>query len=752
LKSKKRFYLPLRVHSFCGIGRLFFLFAILLLASSADKTAHALEINIWDYPRWLEPGEKVDRFAWMKKQLKTFEMQNPNIKVKLTELTWNRGDEKLKIAALGGSHPDIAPGTVPLLFIKEGLIEPVDEYLDAGDRDDYLPGAVNAYTVGGKIYGWPWYMGGQLLFLNRSIFASAGVELPASGRWNHSDFTDKLRRLKKHLSDKNGSFPLGFYFEKNETANFPFLFGFGGDWVDSRLSFLGNSSETIAGLEWLKGLVKDGLAPSDSGGRKSNDIWTAFARENRVAVGAFGLWAVKALIEKFPMDFEIVHFPADEGKTARAFLGISGLYVFHSDDTARVKAAMKLARFLTSAELQKDLCRYTQFPTRKSTGNIYPGNRHMTRAWEVLQEGRTVLPDARWPQIDEEIETEIQSVLLDRTGSREAMDRASKRVQAILERQNGSISDDLRRGSFFGKLFLYSFPIFLLLLIISKQTHLILIVPALTVLGLFLYYPLADALILAFRNYRIGEVGDFTFANFTAAFYDRKFQAACLNTVIYTIIVVPANVLTALVASSLIYSLPAKFKGFYRAMYYLPGVASVVVLSMAWRWLFNTEVGLFNSILRSINLPAVGWLSNPDIALTSVILTGVLRSPGGAILVYLAALANIPKSIYESAEIEGADPIQKWLYVTVPLLKGTTMFLLVTGTIDALQVFAQVLMLTDGGPGTATTVIVHRIYTAAFRDFDFGVSSAMATVLFIGILVVTIFQRKFSGNEVEELA
>ncbi|MEW6711781.1 MAG: extracellular solute-binding protein, partial [Candidatus Riflebacteria bacterium] len=116
-----------------------------------------MTLKIWDFPRWLEPGEKVDRFVWMTRKLAEFEQQNPGVKVELTKLTWSRGQEKLKIAALGGNYPDIAPGTIPLLFIKENMIAPIDEYLSEEDRADYFPAALDAFRVKEKVYGWPWY-------------------------------------------------------------------------------------------------------------------------------------------------------------------------------------------------------------------------------------------------------------------------------------------------------------------------------------------------------------------------------------------------------------------------------------------------------------------------------------------------------------------------------------------------------------------------------------------------------------------
>jgi multiple sugar transport system permease protein len=741
-------------------------------------SAMAIQIDIWDFPRWLEPGETVDRFAWIKKQISRFEAENPGVQVKLTELSWSRGDEKLKIAALGGHFPDIAPGTVPLLFIRENLIAPIDEFLTPEDRNDYLPGALKAFQVKGKTYGWPWYMGGQLLFVNRDMFASAGVDLPVDGRWSPEGFQERLSRLRAFHTAEPGFFPLGVYFQKNETANFPFLLAFGGDWfpkdglnasmpsspsLHPHLApgmaaeapegvFPHPSRELLTGFSYLTGLLDAGLIPPDSGGRTSNDVWTAFARERRMAVGAFGLWAAKALTDKFPMNFDIMHFPAPAGREAEPFLGISGFFVFRRGDPARTAAAMKFSRFLTESQAQRSLKLYSQFPTRQSAGEIYDDTPAMKRAWEVLRHGRTVLADARWPQMDEEIETGIQRILLKKAAAPEELLKCNTRIAAIFQREDSSITESLQAGSWIGRLYLALFPLVLLFALASRQIHLIMLLPAFTIMGLFLYYPMVDALFLAFREYRIGAVGGYTLQNFILALSDRKFLIAAFNTVLYTLLVVPANVIAALVISSMIFSLPETLKKFFRASYYLPGVASVVVLSMVWKFLLNREVGLFNQVLGFIGISPIGWLTDPDVAMYSIILTGILRSPGGAILIYLASLANIPKSLYEAADLEGATPLQKWRYITVPLLKGTTMFLIITGTIDALQVFAQVLMLTNGGPADATEVVVHRIYTAAFRDFNFGVSSAMALILFAAILFMTMVQRRLQSESVGDMA
>jgi len=332
------------------------------------------------------------------------------------------------------------------------------------------------------------------------------------------------------------------------------------------------------------------------------------------------------------------------------------------------------------------------------------------------------------------------------------MQAVAERANRILSVESGSMKDDINQSSLFAKIVAAISVLALIFALISRQAHLIMVIPAVSITGLFLFYPLADALLLAFRDYRIGEVGGYTIENFVRAINDPKFVKAGWNTLIYSLVVVPANVFTALVVASLIYGMKGWLKNFFRAAYYLPGVASVVVLTMVWRWIFNTEVGLCNTTLRWLGMAPIGWLTDPDIAFWSVIISGILKSPGGSMLIYLASMANIPQSLYESADIEGAGPLRKWWHITVPLLSGTTTFLMITGAIAALQVFAQVLMLTDGGPGISTQVVVYRVYTSAFRDFDFGLSSAMALILFIAIMVITIAQKYLAKQDVEYLA
>lgn len=124
---------------------------LILISATSEALTSEITLELWDFPRWLEPGETTDRFTWTTRKTREFEKLYPQVKVNLTKLTWQRGAEKLKIAALGGSSPDIAPGTVPLIFINEGLIESINGYLDEDDIQDYFPGALNAFMVDDQI-------------------------------------------------------------------------------------------------------------------------------------------------------------------------------------------------------------------------------------------------------------------------------------------------------------------------------------------------------------------------------------------------------------------------------------------------------------------------------------------------------------------------------------------------------------------------------------------------------------------------
>lgn len=283
----------------------------------------------------------------------------------------------------------------------------------------------------------------------------------------------------------------------------------------------------------------------------------------------------------------------------------------------------------------------------------------------------------------------------------------------------------------------------------NKTTYLFLLPKAIFFL-VFLAIPVVWAFILAFQKYNILVPSEWVgLDNFRRIFESGVYPIALKNTLKFTVVSVPAGVLMALVLSSLIHPLSEKAQTFYRAAFYLPGVASAVVTAMIWRYLYSTT-GLLNQMLHGFGVDPVPFLNSSSWALWSVILMGVITPPGAGIIYYLAAMGSIPKDLYEAAEIDGANALRRWWHITLPLLKPTTFYLTLMGTIGSLQVFTSVLLLTGGGPGHSTKTLTFLIWESAFGgDMEFGYASAQAIVLFGMILLLGILQHRFMRSDDE---
>ena len=266
--------------------------------------------------------------------------------------------------------------------------------------------------------------------------------------------------------------------------------------------------------------------------------------------------------------------------------------------------------------------------------------------------------------------------------------------------------------------------------------------PKLIFFVLFVAVPVIWAFIIAFQHYGIFGSEWVGLDNFRKVLKSEAFFVAMKNTFKYTVITVPGNVIIALVLASLIHPLGKFGQSFYRAAFYLPTVTSMVIIAMVWRWIYNYRYGLFNYFLSWFGIAPVDWLQQSSTALRAIIIMTLLIPPGVGIILYLAAMNNISDSLYEAAKIDGAGPFQRWIFITLPMLKPTTLYLVMLSTIGSFQVFTQIILMTKGGPGNATETLVHIIYKTAFRDFEFGVAAAQGIFLFVIILFFSIIQYR----------
>lgn len=279
--------------------------------------------------------------------------------------------------------------------------------------------------------------------------------------------------------------------------------------------------------------------------------------------------------------------------------------------------------------------------------------------------------------------------------------------------------------------------------------YLFILAPVLLFL-VFTLYPVLSALVMSFQKYNIMNSTWVGLDNYERLVKDDTFWKSIRNTLIFTVGTVPVNILITFVLSYFIFQMKSKWQTFFKATLYLPAVASGVTISIVWLAIFDpTDSGLLNRFLSLFGLDPVIWLGQSGTALFSLILMNWLGSHGAGIILYLAAMGGIPKSLYEAADIDHASGWTQFSKITWPLLKPTTLYLLVTGVITSFQVFISVYLMTQGGPNFATTTIAYLIYETAFKFYEFGLASAQSFVLAVIIIVISVIQFKYFSSDIE---
>lgn len=273
--------------------------------------------------------------------------------------------------------------------------------------------------------------------------------------------------------------------------------------------------------------------------------------------------------------------------------------------------------------------------------------------------------------------------------------------------------------------------------------------PAYFFFAIFTLVPLIQGLGFSFYDVGLRERTFIGLDNFIKLAEDQVFWKALVNTVLVVIGGVPTIVIVSLLVSVVVFPLARWVQGFFRVAFYLPVVASGVVLSMVWSWILNPSYGLLNYLIGLVGMEPVAWLGSPNSALIMVMVVVVSFTLGQPIILFLAGLGGIPIDLYEAAMIDGANSRQRFVRITLPLLKPTTLFVTVTQVIGVFQVFVVVLLLTKGGPANGTQTIVYRMYETAFEFYNFGYASAIGLVLIAVIGIISWIQFRFFGQDTE---
>jgi multiple sugar transport system permease protein len=282
-------------------------------------------------------------------------------------------------------------------------------------------------------------------------------------------------------------------------------------------------------------------------------------------------------------------------------------------------------------------------------------------------------------------------------------------------------------------------------------TSYLFLLPALVIFALFVWYPVILGFVMSFQ--RVDMLSPATWAgwtNYRHVVADPLFLTAWRNTFAFTayalIFGYATPILLALVVNEMRHG-----KGFFRLAFYIPVMLPPIVTVFLWRWLYNPDTGLLNAILAVFHLPPGLWLETGSTALPALVVIATWSNAGATMLIYLAALQGIPASLYEAAEIDGANLWRRFWHITLPQIRGIMLLMLILQIIATMQAFTEPFTVTDGGPQNATLTVLLMIYKDAFQQGDFGAASALGILLFLVLAIFTLvyiwFSRRINGEE-----
>jgi multiple sugar transport system permease protein len=274
------------------------------------------------------------------------------------------------------------------------------------------------------------------------------------------------------------------------------------------------------------------------------------------------------------------------------------------------------------------------------------------------------------------------------------------------------------------------------------------VAPAFICLLAFGILPIAIAAVVSFTDLSVGGLGNLSavhfvgLRNYQALFGSPDFWSALRNTALFVVMGVPVIIVVSLAVAIGLNQGQSRLFRALRTFYFLPAVTAVVAIALIWGYLYNSQFGLFNSLLQAVGLPQQQWLSDPWLAKVSVVLVAIWRATGLSIIILLAAQQDIPAEYYEAAALDGAGRWRQTVSITIPLLRFALFFVTVTTLIAWMQFFDEPYVLTQGGPLGATTSISLYIYQQGFQYNAFGFASAASVVLFVLIFAVTAVQLR----------
>lgn len=720
--------------------RIFALLSLLLslfgfLYTCPARAAETVTLEFWE----LSVGEEL-----MRSLLDRFERQNPGVKVRFQQLSWDFGLDKIITSIAAGNPPDVIElGTdwVPQ-FSSSGVLSDLTAEL-APLKEQFL--LWDTVTYKNRLYGMPWLAGTRILFYNRELFVKAGLnpdKPPAT--WK------ELAEAAKAVDDLGPNiYGIGLHVGEPYSPwqeFLPFAWGNGGEVLDPNWSrCLLDQPPTVEALKFYRSLKPYALV------QRQEQVNQLFA-EGRIGIQLSGTWNFAGIPRLNPtLNYGVGLIPRPDHPKGihAAFAGGEVLVIPKS--TRHREEALKLVRFLAEEEQAMAIVEAQRnvIPTVVSAIN-HPYYQNRPEQKIVFEQIRTaVAPPGHpgWGPMQEKITRAIEEVLLQNKDPEQALTEATAEIDQIIQTPEvkGRFSDTLVFAGFLGVLAVGAAGGIILRRrragsrvsrpfgLADTLTGYLFIAPWLTVFLAFSLIPLLHSFVLSFSRYNLlsSEISFVGLRNFWEVLREPDFLQALWNTLIFALGTIPPTMALALFAAVLI-NTRIPFKRLYQAGLFLPVATSVIVICMIFSYLYAQD-GLVNRVLEWFHLPVPepSWLLNTKWALPAIMVMNIWSSFGYYMVLFLAGLQTIPVDLYEAASIDGANDWQKFRYITVPQLMPILLLATVINTIRALQVFPEIFALTQGGPLGSTSTVVWHLYKTGFQRFDMGHASAIGYILFV---------------------
>lgn len=772
-----------------GVKRL--LLAIALAFYSISARSKPVEIN---FQYW---GD-LQEIPIVEQIVGDFNREHPGIHVTAQRAPGGGSyTQKLLVQVAGRVAPDVVfvevQGIPPL--VEKGVMMPLNPLMakTPGFKiSDWYPEVTARFTWNGNLYILPRDTAPYcVVYYNKRLFDRAHLPYPTAD-WSWSP---DLERVRKSGMDPNKDFlsicrrlPTRSEDGKERVWAWDggwedFAFSNGGRYVDDTqhpTKITMNDPRVIEGIQFQANLItKYNVQPSPTEIQgQGSSSWDLFV-QGRIAMRLSGIWDSPMCRKITDFDWDVVRFPRGPTGIQAWTTGGSGYGI--TRDCKHPQEAWEFVRYIAGVPGQTLLAKGGRAQPALiglAHSGVWIDNLKPLHKADVVNDAPryavyTPFTNA-WGQCFNDFTTELDNVWLGKATAKDAINRAYPIAQRHLDQyRNQPTYHDLNQPAAFAAILGLLAAIVVAIVVKARRemgpkptrrqrrenlAGYLAIAPWIVGFAVFTAGPLAVSVVMAFCKWDLISAAQWCgLDNFHRIFTDDPaFPLSLKNTLYFTVFSVPLGVAASL-ALALLLNTGLRGMRSFRTIYYLPAVTSAVAASVLWRWMFNPDYGLLNVSLAKLHLvpvlrmlgmvdPKMGhvmWLLDEALSKPSLIVMS-LWGAGGGMIIYLAGLQGIPRSLYEAAEMDGAGAISRFRNVTLPMLTPTIFFSLIMGFIGSFQVFTQALVMTDGGPHNSTLFYVLYLYRNAFQNLEMGYSSALAWILFVIILGVTLVQFRFS--------